>query len=164
MEYVRSQLIAQHSKMAASATTSGKRLVEYRRKTPIDVIRETLRRDGVLGLWRGAGVTVLRDSLGCGAFFVMMELGLRYIPQFTHRLTTNNDAHYDEQTPPSSPTLLHTVGSGCLAGFAYWSVSPPLDLDKTLVQSGTADSAWGAWSFLKKREGFVGAGSSLFRG
>jgi len=45
--------------------------------TPFDIIRTTFKERGVLGLWRGTGVTVMRDSLGCGGFFVMNELGKR---------------------------------------------------------------------------------------
>lgn len=51
-----------------------------------------------------------------------------------------------------------------MAGLSYWCASMPLDSLKTLVQSGTAKSAWGAVTFLVEREGLVGAWKRLFRG
>lgn len=76
VEFVRNQQIALHSRASTAEGTSSEAM-RRKMKTPIDIIRQTLRREGILGLWRGTGVTVLRDSLGCGGFFVMNELGKR---------------------------------------------------------------------------------------
>jgi hypothetical protein len=76
VEFVRNQQIALHSRVSTAEGTSSEAM-RRKMKTPIDIIRQTLRREGILGLWRGTGVTVLRDSLGCGGFFVMNELGRR---------------------------------------------------------------------------------------
>lgn len=151
VEFVRSQLIAQHTRMAASNTNS-LQSISNPKNGPLDVIQTTFRKDGISGLWRGAGVTVIRDSIGCGAFFLAYEIALSTIPRYTG---TSSDAR---------PTIFTTMGAGSMAGLAYWGVSMPLDSLKTLVQSGTAESARGALKLLVKREGSLGACKRLYMG
>ena len=78
VEFVRNQQIALHSRVSTAEGTSSEAM-RRKMKTPLDIIRQTLREKGILGLWRGTGVTVLRDSLGCGGFFLMNELGRRHL-------------------------------------------------------------------------------------
>lgn len=144
VEYVRTQLIYQHTRSA-----EGKHLKNGPMNGPVDVIRTTLKSKGVFGLWRGAGVTLLRDSIGCGCFFVSFELGKRHLPKFTGL------------EPDSS---LVNIGSGFMAGFGYWAISLPLDALKTLVQSGKAKSAFKTVSVLVNRDGAASTVSQLYRG
>jgi solute carrier family 25 carnitine/acylcarnitine transporter 20/29 len=144
VEYVRAQLIYQHTRIA-----EGKNIKNGVMNGPWDVVRSTFKSDGIFGLWRGAGITVLRDSVGCGCFFVSYEFGRRHLP------------HLTGLEPDSS---LVNIGSGMFAGFGYWSLSLPLDALKTLVQSGKANSASRTLSLLVNRDGIVSATSQLYRG
>ena len=123
VEYVRNQLISQHSRRAAGQT------IHTILTGPMDVIRSTARHcpAGVLGLWRGIGVTVARDSIGCGCFFYAMEW--------------SQQRYADQNGTGRPPSLGVTIFSGALAGLSYWIASLPLDTIKTWVQSGVAESA-----------------------
>jgi len=135
VEYVRNQLIAQHTRLAAQAnfnnlsaqtlssatTTTGRTL-----NGPLDVIRTTLSSpSGIRGLWRGVGVTMARDGLGCGMFFVAFDLGKTWIP----RVLGEHHAY---------TSTITTVGAGAMAGIGFWLAALPLDTLKTLVQTGTS--------------------------
>lgn len=144
VEYIRSQLIHQHTHIA-----QGKKMKDVVMNGPMDVIKTTLKRDGIFGLWRGAGVTLARDSVGCGSFFVCYELGKKYLPIIT-------------QVEPSSQ--IHMIGAGMMAGIGYWAMSLPLDALKTLVQTGKAHSALDTLSLLMNRDGIVKTASQLYRG
>lgn len=129
VEYVRNQLIGQHSR-----STAGQKIAKPM-TGPLDVIRTTIAKSptGILGLWRGVQVTMARDSIGCGFFFYAMELSQRY-------LASNNNNNSDGRPP----TLGVTICSGAMAGLAYWLAALPLDSVKTWVQSDMAESAVGA--------------------
>jgi hypothetical protein len=147
VEFVRNQLIQQHtnrSQRGQKASTDVKAM-----KGPFDVIRKTVQTNGLFGLWRGAGVTVVRDSIGCGVFFIMNEIGRKNIVHLTGH---------------EEGALTNTVGAGMLAGFGYWLVSLPLDALKTLVQTGRSSSAIDTVSVLIRRDGGIGAVRQLYRG
>mmetsp|Transcript_19682 Transcript_19682/g.24829 ORF Transcript_19682/g.24829 Transcript_19682/m.24829 type:complete len:456 (+) Transcript_19682:103-1470(+) len=143
VEYVRNQLIQQHTRRSKGIG------LEKRLKGPFGVISKTLKNEGIFGLWRGAGVTLVRDSLGCGGFFIMNEIGKKYVYQVTG---------YEEGS------LVNTLGSGAMAGLGYWVTSLPLDALKTLVQTGRAPSAFQTVKVLVKRDGIMQAYSQLYRG
>jgi len=94
-------------------------------------------------------VTVLRDSIGCGAFFVMIEAGQNYLPAVTG-------------SPEGSFT--NNLGSGLMAGFGYWFVSLPFDAIKTLVQTGQSPSAVDTVTLLLNRDGAFKTIRQLYRG
>jgi hypothetical protein len=144
VEYIRSQLIYQHTRIA-----EGKSLKNGPMNGPLGVIRSTLKSKGVTGLWRGAGITILRDSVGCGCFFASFDLSKRHLPQITG-LEQNSQ--------------IVTIGSGMMAGLGYWAISLPLDALKTLVQSGKASSALNVCHLLVNRDGITSAVSQLYRG
>lgn len=122
VEYVRNQLISQHSRQAAGQKLSNVAT------GPLDVIRNTIHSPaGFAGLWRGVSVTIARDSIGCGCFFYAMEWSQA---RFT---SCDGDG--------GPPTLGVTIFSGAMAGLAYWIAALPLDTVKTWVQSDMADSA-----------------------
>jgi hypothetical protein len=149
VEYVRNQLIAQHSRLAREAklniSTGGSIAPSTRTRThhkyyylkgPLDVVQHTLHTHphGLRGLWTGVGVTMARDSLGCGLFFVAFEVGKTYIPQLLQ--ACNIDDKYHAYTP-----MLTMVGAGSMAGIGFWVAALPLDTLKTLVQTGESSSA-----------------------
>jgi hypothetical protein len=155
VEYVRNQLIHQHTKRAqgklpttAMGTGAAMGTESSYMRGPIDVIRKTIKTKGMFGLWRGAGVTLVRDSIGCGAFFIANDFGEKNISRLTGH---------------EKGSMVNTIGAGFFAGFGYWFVSLPLDALKTLVQTGKASSATDTFSFLIKRDGIAGVGQ-LYRG
>ena len=145
VEYVRNQLIQHHTVKSQGEVVDKANSM----RGPIDVLKRTLKMDGILGLWRGAGITLMRDSIGCGAFFIMNDIGKR---------------HIERRTGLKEGSLANTLGSGFMAGFGYWFVSLPLDTLKTLVQTGKTSSSLGTVSFLIKNGGIVGALKHLYRG
>ena len=146
VEYVRNQLIAQHTHVADGTTSKLKYGVM---SGPLELVKATLKREGIIGLWRGAGITLARDSIGCGSFFLFFELGKTYLPMVTG-------------AEPSSQ--IHTIGAGMCAGLGYWAITLPLDALKTLVQTGKTNSAMNTVSLLVNRDGLYGAASQLYRG
>lgn len=149
VEFVRNQLIAQHTRIAQAKALSKPIDPKNIMNGPLELVKRTLKTEGPFGLWRGAGVTTVRDSLGCGSFFVMFEFGQRNMPHLTGK---------------ERGTFVNTVGSGLLAGFGYWFTSLPLDALKTLVQTGKAPSATQTVSLLIKRDGFYNGIKQLYRG
>jgi len=145
VEYVRNQLIGQHSRRAA-----GKHIANPYHG-PMDVIRGTIRSPaGVLGLWRGVSVTMARDSLGCGCFFYAMAWSQQ---QFV-----------DEGQEGRPPTIMSTVVSGAMAGLAYWLASLPLDSVKTWVQTDIAESAIQGVTTSLREQGLMKTFHRLFAG
>lgn len=146
VEYVRSQLIAQHTHIAEGTT----HLLKYGvMKGPIDVVKATYKEKGVFGLWKGAGITLVRDSVGCGSFFLAFALGQKHLPSITGAEPTSK---------------LNTIGAGMMAGCSYWASSLPLDALKTLVQTGKANSARETFLYLLKRDGATATLKQLYNG
>lgn len=141
VEFVRNQLISQHTKLASGqiSTTpwSG----------PLDVIRSTIGTQGIPGLWRGLGITVARDSLGCGCFFVSLAYCRTLLMEHAEL-----------------PTLGITILSGMCAGLGFWVVALPLDTVKTWVQDGSALSARHVMSESIAKHGWLGTSQRLCRG
>jgi hypothetical protein len=164
VEFVRNQLISQHSRMAfereresqlkaihsdrrnfstsnsnshrhqqqhypAKNRSLSTRSTSLVMKGPLDVIQMIVKRDGPLGLWRGTGVTVARDSVGCGFFFLVFEMGREHFAHIT-----------------GEDTLTTTMLSGAIAGVAFWTAALPFDTMKTLVQNGSARNMMSAFS------------------
>jgi Mitochondrial carrier protein len=158
VEYVRNQQIVHMGtgRAAAGPGTSGggagvgQRLWGHRHAAggPVSVIQRTIQSNGVAGLWRGMVSTVLRDSVGCGLFFVTIAYSQEKMTQHT------------EARPPTASVL---VASGALAGVAYWLWALPVDTMKTWIQSGTASNLSQAFE-ISQRRGFVQSLPSLLRG
>lgn len=94
---------------------------------PKDVMQKIIKRDGIVGLWKGTGVTVARDSIGCGFFFLSFEVGKQYIGRFT-----------------GEGTLLTSIISGSISGISFWIAALPFDTMKTLIQNGSANNMMSA--------------------
>jgi len=183
VEFVRNQQIALHSRASTAEGTSSEAM-RRKMKTPIDIIRQTLRREGILGLWRGTGVTVLRDSLGCGGFFVMNELGKRCLgPHLGGReskatfLAAGACAGWGVSRVICFDVVLvavflsfctispHITVSSSLVLFAqYWAFALPLDTLKAIVQTGGASSAREILIVSIERDGLARTCTLLLRG
>lgn len=137
VEFVRNQLIAQHTAKAHGIASS----VHY--SGPRDVIRHTFATEGITGLWRGAGVTVARDSLGCGCFFYTF--------------------YYLKQRLPEEHAW-STALAGAASGVAFWVAALPLDTVKTWVQNGSEASAYEAIAESISQNGLVCTATRLCRG
>lgn len=112
VEFVRNQLIAQHSKLASATMT------ETRFRGSWDVVRQTVQKQGVFSLWRGNSWAMGRDGIGCGLYFYTIAWAQQRL------------------TPPGEKTSLGaTVVSGALAGLAFWTTALPMDSIKTWIQS-----------------------------
>lgn len=143
VEFVRNQLIAQHTAKAHGITSSIASHSSVHYSGPRDVIRHTLVTKGIAGLWKGAGVTVARDSLGCGCFFYTFYYLKQRLPE----------EHY-----------WSTALAGAVSGVAFWGAALPLDTVKTWVQNGTSSSANEAIAESISQHGFVCTATRLCRG
>jgi ornithine carrier protein len=154
VEYVRNQLIEQQSLSQAAArlgATSKTAISAVSSSGPISVIRRTIQTHGAVGLWRGLASTVLRDSVGCGCFFVAMAYSQEKL--MTVAAGENNKAR----------CASGTIVSGALAGVAFWLWALPVDTMKTWIQNGTARDLRHAWELSQER-GFAKSIPSLLRG
>mmetsp|Transcript_25375 Transcript_25375/g.50564 ORF Transcript_25375/g.50564 Transcript_25375/m.50564 type:complete len:335 (-) Transcript_25375:149-1153(-) len=113
VEYVRNRMILHRAgeggAVIAGATTS-----------TWSVVRETVMRAGIRGLWVGAGVTAARDAAGCTLFFLIAEAVM------------SPPAGFEDGREP--PSLKKLAAGGAAAGIGFWSAALPLDTIKTLVQ------------------------------
>jgi solute carrier family 25 (mitochondrial carnitine/acylcarnitine transporter), member 20/29 len=153
VEFVRNQLIAQHSRSAEGQPISRLASGSW------DLMRHSIREHGFLSLWRGAGLSVARDAFGCGCFF--------YALAWTQRQLTIPG---DESSSRPPPSFSATVVSGGLAGVAFWVVALPLDTVKTWIQSsdlaaaGSSVSAKESILAIYRATGYNGVFQQLFRG
>jgi hypothetical protein len=144
VEFIRNQLIAQHTKLA-----DGQK-VAVQNTGSCDVVKHSMRQHGLAALWRGVSWSIYRDTLGCGCFFYAMAWT-------QHQLTP----------PGEQPGMTATVVSGGVAGLSFWVVSLPLDTIKTWVQSSDLNTTVSAKSTVEKiyrQGGLMGVVQQLFRG
>lgn len=150
VEYVRNQQIAQIETASTQNNLKGSICNKSRVFTgPLAVIRTTIQSHGVTGLWRGMTSTILRDSVGCGFFFVAMAYS-------QERLSSQGTQ------PPSTPVV---IISGALAGVSFWLWALPVDTLKTWIQNGTASNmSHAVLKMSQHRDGLWQSLPSLFRG
>mmetsp|Transcript_90206 Transcript_90206/g.135240 ORF Transcript_90206/g.135240 Transcript_90206/m.135240 type:complete len:427 (+) Transcript_90206:207-1487(+) len=156
VEFVRNQLINE-ARQHASGTTTTTSSSAIRPRGPISVIRQTLRSDGMAGLWKGMASTVLRDSVGCGCFFVSMAFVQQ---QLSTSMSTSSSPPHHDQPPPSRSVVM---ASGAVAGLAFWLWALPVDTMKTWIQAGTANDLRHAYQ-LSQTRGLAQSVPTLFRG
>lgn len=156
VELVRNQLIAQDMELAKGKTRGlsrnhisfGVKKSSKIMRGPVDVVRRVLLKDGLSGMWRGANVTILRDSFGCGLYFVAYEVGKDF---FTRTL-------------PAESSNLITLLAGACAGTGFWVVALPLDMIKTNIQTGKTESIVTALKDLAGKKGVVNTLGKLYSG
>jgi Mitochondrial carrier protein len=139
VEFIRNQLIANHTQLSSNNTTSsGYKEVttnasKYQTLSTLEVIKHSIRQEkGILSLWRGTSWSIYRDSIGCGCFFYTMAYCQQYFSSASSSMTTDGET---PTTKTKTPTLTATIISGGVAGLAYWVSALPLDTIKTWVQS-----------------------------
>ncbi|KAL8214664.1 hypothetical protein R6Q57_004113 [Mikania cordata] len=95
---------------------------------PLNCAVQTVKTEGVNGLFRGGVTTLLRESIGNAVFFSTYE----YLRHSLHLQLKDSSLDY---------TNLVDVGigivSGGLGGIAFWSAVLPLDVAKTIIQTTT---------------------------
>ncbi|KAL3910074.1 MAG: hypothetical protein SGILL_007835 [Bacillariaceae sp.] len=161
VEYVRNQQIAQigassravKESLSSSHSSTTAKSILHRTTGPLAVIRQTVNAYGVSGLWRGLGSTVLRDSVGCGFFFVAMAQSQVFLTA----------TYGGDPVNPKKPTTSTIILSGAAAGVAYWLWALPIDTCKTWIQSGTAANLSHAIE-MSQGGGLMNSIPSLFRG
>lgn len=111
---------------------------------PMQCLRNIYRQEGYRGVFKGLGITFLREGPAYGVYFVTYEM-----------LT---------KTSSKQPiSTLHILLAGGLAGTASWVISYPVDVIKSRIQAESSNRYSGALDCLKKSvraEGY----SCLFRG
>ena len=163
VEFVRNQLIAQQTRLAAAQATNTAVAATSSRRTrnsgatayfrgALCVVREAWHsHQGLLSLWRGASWSVSRDALGCGCFFLTMQWAQQRL------------------TPPGQerPSFWTTVASGGLAGLSFWLVGLPMDTAKTWIQTASSTETVSVKEVIQKiygEHGATGVTQRLFRG
>lgn len=87
---------------------------------PLDCMRQIHRTEGIRGIFRGFGITAVRDVPGFASYFVLYELMIRTSP---------------------CPGALHTLTAGGMAGMLSWVLSCPIDVVKTRLQADSGATA-----------------------
>ncbi|EZA52627.1 hypothetical protein DMN91_001677 [Ooceraea biroi] len=111
---------------------------------PMQCLRNIYRQEGYRGIFKGLGVTFLREGPSYGVYFVTYEILTR---------TSSKE-------PISTFRMLLAGG---LAGTASWVISYPVDVIKSRIQAESSNRYSGALDCLKKSvraEGYT----CLFRG
>ncbi|KAL4201261.1 hypothetical protein AMTRI_Chr02g257820 [Amborella trichopoda] len=137
---------------------------QIRYSGPLDCATETIKHEGVKGLFRGGLVTLLREAIGNAVFFSTYEYSRFYMhSQAKSALSSRSQAQ----------DLVLDVGigiiSGGLAGMSFWSVVLPLDVAKTIIQTDKKASRnpFDTLSLVYKRVGirgcYAGLGPTLTR-
>ena len=113
-----------------------------------DCVRQVYKEGGIRSVFRGTGLTVLRDVPGNAAYFAGYEFTRRTMMELERR---------------SSPSVGATLLAGGMAGVANWIVAIPFDTMKSRWQTappGTYKNLLEAFRLLLEKEGPTG----LFKG
>lgn len=99
---------------------------------PLDCALQTVKNEGVSGIFRGGFTTLLREAIGNAVFFSVYEY-VRY------------HMHLQLKASFSDHNSLIDMGvgivSGGLGGVAFWSAVLPLDVAKTVIQTAPDKSS-----------------------
>ncbi|RWA08349.1 hypothetical protein EKO27_g6766 [Xylaria grammica] len=93
-----------------------------------------LRTENVWGLYRGGGVTALRDSIGYGFYFWAYALGDRIMTSLFTRIPSYSNMDGVNLIVSLSLEATKVVLCGGVAGVVTWASIFPLDVIKTCVQ------------------------------
>ncbi|SCZ89677.1 BZ3500_MvSof-1268-A1-R1_Chr9g10549 [Microbotryum saponariae] len=112
---------------------------------PVDAISKIYRTDGIRGIYKGQGITLLREFHGYGAYFLGYEAFVEY------QLRSKNLTR--KELPMASAAL-----GGVAAGYAMWFTTYPIDVIKSRIQTdgfasqaGTAAKKYnGSWDCAKQ--------------
>nr|KAJ3418674.1 hypothetical protein HK105_007993 [Polyrhizophydium stewartii] len=125
---------------------------------PIDCIQKIFRTQGIRGLYRGLGTTLIRETPSYGAYFASFEI--------MSRMLLPKDAD------PNEPTASMLLAGG-MAGVVGWLSTYPIDVIKTRLQSIEEDrkpryrNLINAYRIIAREEGhrvfFSGLGATAIR-
>ncbi|XP_043925830.1 solute carrier family 25 member 48 [Protopterus annectens] len=86
---------------------------------PIDCIRSVLRKEGICGMYRGAGAMIFRDVPGYCLYFIPYSLLCYWFTPEDH----------------STPSALSVWLAGGISGAISWGTATPMDVVKSRLQS-----------------------------
>ncbi|TRM70257.1 mitochondrial carrier domain-containing protein [Schizophyllum amplum] len=99
-------------------------------KGPGDAIAKIYSQHGLAGIFKGQGVTFLREATGYGMYFLTYE-------KLVQREMREKKIRRDQISP------LNAIGYGALAGYALWAVIYPIDMIKSRMQTDGFSPATG---------------------
>lgn len=119
----------------------------------LDCAKKVLRAGGLRSLYKGFGVTLLRDTPGNAAFFGTYELTKKAL---TSKMNEGNEN-------PEKLSFVSVLIAGGVAGTVNWIIALPMDVVKSRFQTAPDDAFRGSrhvFQHIIKYEGV----SSLYRG
>ncbi|KAL1742201.1 mitochondrial carrier domain-containing protein [Schizophyllum fasciatum] len=99
-------------------------------KGPGDAILKIFREHGIPGIFKGQGVTFVREATGYGMYFLTYE-------KLVQREMREKGIRRDQISP------LNAILYGALAGYALWAVIYPIDMIKSRMQTDGFSPATG---------------------
>ena len=120
--------------------------------SPLAVIADVYRREGLVGFWRGQFGTFLRETGGTAAWFGSYEATTLYLRTQLHSKNPNQEAGVSSIRLPIHQQML----SGALAGMSYNFFFYPADTIKSKIQTGELNSTG-------VKPTFSGVGRALWR-
>ncbi|KAK7473273.1 Mitochondrial carrier protein ymc2 [Stygiomarasmius scandens] len=97
---------------------------------PFDAIKKIYSAHGIAGIFKGQGVTFLREATGYGVYFLAYE-------KLVQREMATKGITRDQISP------LNAVLYGAAAGYALWAVIYPIDMVKSRMQTDGFTTATG---------------------
>ena len=126
-------------------------------KGPVDCLLKIFRKEGVVGVFRGFGLTVARETPSFGVYFLSYE--------YLSRLVAGDS--FDPEENVSTMALLFCGG---MAGICAWLTTYPVDVIKSRIQADMSNKYTGFWDCAVKsyKESGIscfgrGLGSTLLR-
>lgn len=113
--------------------------------SPLAVIREIYKREGVIGFWRGQLGTLLRETGGTAAWFGTFEM----LSGLFRRRAQAETGDQDSNLP-----IWQQMCSGAAAGMSYNFLFYPADTIKSKMQTGELGAS---------RQSFLGVGKALWQ-
>ncbi|CAG8601356.1 11086_t:CDS:2 [Paraglomus brasilianum] len=117
VEHIRTRLQVQVTPTQTSSTPSTKTY-----SGPIDFIKKVYASHGIRGLYKGQGITMVREFQGYGAYFLAYEYLMQQTMKREHKSR--------DELASWKPCLF-----GALAGYAMWTSVYPVDVLKSKLQT-----------------------------
>ncbi|KJA27846.1 hypothetical protein HYPSUDRAFT_51795 [Hypholoma sublateritium FD-334 SS-4] len=89
---------------------------------PWDAIKKIYNQRGIAGIYKGQGVTLLREASGYGIYFLTYEKLVQWE-------MTKKSIRRDQIKP------INSVAYGAAAGYALWAIIYPIDMIKSRMQT-----------------------------
>ena len=104
----------------------------------LDCFSKTYKKEGILGIYRGFGVTTLREVPAFGLYFFVYRYSLNLLDSLANGLSQQHQIKLSNSESSSARPGLTTVIAGGLAGSVSWICIYPFDVIKSHIQvSGT---------------------------